>query len=48
MASVYKCLCMYLSMHLSIPYVMHTEYFKNVVKKKEPEFLERQLFTRVP
>lgn len=25
---------MYLSMHLSIPYVMHTEYFKNIVKKR--------------
>lgn len=46
-ASVYKRVCMYLSMHLSIPYVMHTEYFKSVMKKK-PEFLERQLFTRVP
>lgn len=41
-ASVYKrvWVCMYLSMHLSIPYVMHTEYFKSVMKKK-PEFLER-------
>lgn len=30
---------MHLSMHLSIPYVMHTEYLKNVMKKK-PGFLD--------
>lgn len=33
-ASVYKYVCVYLSRHLSIPYVMHTEYFKKHYEKE--------------